>query len=71
MEPNINQEMIDTTDSLEAVSVMKGMKNFLFWLLVLALVASQVLFWMDQLGLVDKSGALAVPRPGPPLCLPV
>jgi len=64
MEPNINQEMIDTTDSLEAVSVMKGMKNFLFWLLVLALVASQVLFWMDQLGLVDKSGGVGCATAG-------
>lgn len=55
MEPTLNQGMIDTTDSLEAVSVMKGMKNFLFWVLLAALLVSQVVFWMDRGGLIDKS----------------
>lgn len=55
MEPNANQEMIDTTDSLEAVSVMKGMKNFLFWVLLAALVMSQAIFWMDRIGLIETS----------------
>lgn len=55
MEPNATQEMIDTTDSLEAVSVMKGMKNFLFWVLLAALVVLQIIFWMDRGGLIDTS----------------
>lgn len=59
MEQNINQEMIDTTDCLEAVSVMKGMKNFLFWLLLLALLASQGVFWLNWFGLIDNAGCPA------------
>ena len=55
MEQNLNQGMIDTTDSLEAVSVMKGMKNFLFWVLLASLLISQAIFWMDRLGLIEKS----------------
>ena len=55
MEQNINQEMIDTTDCLEAVSVMKGTKNLLFWLLLLSLLAVQGVFWLNRLGLIDKS----------------
>jgi len=54
MEQNINQEMIDTTDCLEAVSVMKGMKNLFFWLLLLSLLASQGVFWLNRLGLIDS-----------------
>lgn len=56
MEQNVNQEMIDTTDSLEAVSVMKGMKNFLFWIVLAGLLVSQAMFWWDHLGLIDKTG---------------
>jgi len=55
MEPNVTQEMIDTTDSLEAVSVMKGMKNFLFWVLLAALAVLQIIFWMNRGGLIDKT----------------
>lgn len=59
MEQNINEEMIDTTDCLEAVSVMKGMKNFLFWLLLLALLASQGVFWLNWFGLINNAGCPA------------
>ena len=61
MEPKENQEMIDSTDSYEAVIVMKGMKNFLFWLLLVSLFISQAVFWMYRLGLVDKSDGLNCP----------
>ncbi len=68
MEENVNQQMIDTTDSLEAVSVMKGMKNLLFWLLLLALVASQGVFWLHRLGLVEKDDELACGAAGTVVC---
>jgi hypothetical protein len=55
MEQNVNQEMIDTTDSLEAVTVMKGMKNFLFFVLLMAMLVSQAMFWMNRLGRIEKS----------------
>jgi hypothetical protein len=61
MEQNINQEMIDTTDSLEAVSVMKGMKNFLFWVVLAGLFVSQAMFWWDRFGLIDKTDCSACP----------
>lgn len=56
MEQNVNQEMIDTTDSLEAVTVMKGMKNLLFFVLLAAMLVSQAMFWMNRLGRIEKSG---------------
>lgn len=59
MEPTINQEMIDTTDSLEAVSVMKSMKNFLFWVLLIALLVSQAIFWMERLGMIGQTDGTA------------
>lgn len=61
MEPKENQEMIDSTDSYEAAMVMKGMKNFLFWVLLAMLLASQALFWLDRLGGVDKTGCTICP----------
>ena len=59
MEQNVNQEMIDTTDCLEAVNVMKGTKNFLFFVLLAAMLVSQAMFWMDRLGRIDKSDCTA------------
>jgi hypothetical protein len=59
MEQNVNQEMIDTTDSLEAITVMKGMKNFLFFGLLMAMLVSQAMFWMDRLGRIEKSDCTA------------
>ncbi len=71
MEPNATQEMIDTTDSLEAVSVMKGMKNFVFWVLLAALVVLQIVFWMHRGGLIDPAEKTAVDTgvilPAPPV----
>ncbi|MHC4113509.1 MAG: hypothetical protein ACYSUY_20740, partial [Planctomycetota bacterium] len=48
-----NQDnLLDTTDCLEAVGVFRGWKNFLFLLIVICLLALQVLFWVVDLGLV-------------------
>ena len=38
--------LIDTTDCLEAVGVFKGWKNFLFIIIILSLLLLQVSFWL-------------------------
>lgn len=56
MEPNApkQQDIVDTTDSLEAVGVCRSMKNFLFFVMLMALLLTQAIFWLDRLGLIDK-----------------
>jgi len=57
------EELLATTDSLEAIGVFKGMKNFLFVIIVICLLLLQVSFWVvhrnlakpdDQGETVDK-----------------
>ena len=48
------QNMIDTTDALEAVSACQSMKNFLFTLILIGLVLCQVIFWMNHFGLINE-----------------
>lgn len=48
------QDMIDTTDCLEAVSAFKAMKNFFFVLILICLLLLQMLFWLNQWGLIDN-----------------
>ncbi|MCD6175294.1 MAG: hypothetical protein J7K65_05945 [Planctomycetes bacterium] len=50
------QNMIDTTDALEAVSACQLMKNFLFTLILIGLALCQTVFWMNHFGLVNKDG---------------
>lgn len=50
------QDMIDTTDSLEAISGAKSMKNFLFFMILVGLLVPQIIFWMDRTGLIEESG---------------
>jgi len=56
MEPNAArpQNMIETTDALEAVSACQSMKNFLFTLALIAMVLCQLIFWMNHFGLIAK-----------------
>ncbi len=63
MEPNAQkpQDIVDTTDSLEAVGACRSMKNFLFFVLLLSLLLTQVVFWLDRLGLVEEKVALTCP----------
>jgi hypothetical protein len=53
------QNMIDTTDALEAVSACQSMKNFLFTLILIGLAVCQIVFWMDHFDLVKKDGCSA------------
>jgi hypothetical protein len=56
-EPRMSN-LVDTTDCLEAVSVIKCWKNFIFIVVLLALLLLQGLFWMMNLKLVkpDEAG---------------
>ena len=57
MEPTANkpQDIVDTTDSLEAVGACRSMKNLLFWVIFIGLLLPQMIFWLDRLDIVDKS----------------
>ena len=47
------EELLCTTDCLEAVGAFKAMKNFLFVIIVICLVLLQVTFWLVELDFVD------------------
>ncbi len=44
--------LIDTTDCLEAVGVFRGWKNFLFAIVILSLFLLQISFWLVNVGYV-------------------
>lgn len=52
------QSMIETTDALEAVSACQSMKNFLFVLILVGLVLTQGVFWMNYFGLISRDECL-------------
>jgi len=47
-----NQDLVNTTDCLEAISVFKGWKNFLFIIILCCLLLLQALFWIVDLEIV-------------------
>jgi len=49
-----SQDIVDTTDSLEAIGVCRSMKNLLFFVLLLSLLLTQMIFWLDRLELIEK-----------------
>jgi hypothetical protein len=49
--------LLDTNDSLEAVSVFRGWKNIFFGILVLCLLLNQAAFWLINLGIVAPPAA--------------
>jgi len=53
--------MIETTDCLEAVGVFRGWKNFFFLVVFLCLLLAQGVFWVVDLGLVERGPAKAEP----------
>ncbi|MBN1124017.1 MAG: hypothetical protein JXA82_03345 [Sedimentisphaerales bacterium] len=57
-------DIIDTTDCLEAVTVFKSMKNWLFVSALLSLLFLQLVFWANHLGYIDKSQCTCVPVRG-------
>jgi hypothetical protein len=63
--------LLDTTDYLEAIGVLRGWKNFLFIIVVICLFLLQVSFWLVNTGYVkageeveveDKQTAPAAPK---------
>ncbi|MHC4645702.1 MAG: hypothetical protein ACYTBJ_09365 [Planctomycetota bacterium] len=52
------QNLLDTTDCLEAIGVFGGWKNFLFAAVICCMLVLQVLFWVANMGLVkvDNQG---------------
>ena len=48
--------LVDTTDSLEAVGVFKGWKNFLFVIVILCILLLQACFWLVKTGYVKTNG---------------
>ncbi|MBN2137555.1 MAG: hypothetical protein JW720_07095 [Sedimentisphaerales bacterium] len=44
--------LLDTTDSLEAVGVFRGWKNFMFLIVLLCLLAVQAGFWLVNIGTI-------------------
>ncbi len=51
-------DLLDTTDCLEAVGVFKGWKNFLFLIVLLCLLLLQVSFHLADRGCIDIDGQL-------------
>lgn len=60
--PANQNQMIDITDCLEAVSVFRGWKNFFFFLLVVFLLISQAAFWLVDRGLVQAPATIETGR---------
>ena len=52
--PKIN-DAVDTTDCLEAIGAFKSMKNLLFLVTILAMLAVQGVFWLNYAGYIDLS----------------
>jgi len=50
--------MIETSDSLEAVGVFRAWKNIFFVIVVICLFLTQAVFWAVDLGLIETPGAV-------------
>ncbi len=56
-------DLLDTTDSLEAVGVFKGWKNFFFIIIVLCLALLQASFWLVDQGYIQVSPSAEAAAP--------
>ncbi len=56
-------DLLDATDSLEAVGVFKGWKNFFFIIIVLCLVLLQASFWLVDRGYIQLSPSAEAAEP--------
>ena len=55
--------LVETTDCLEAVGVFRGWKNFLFVIVILCLVLLQVSFWLVNTGYVKADDGAKSDKP--------
>ena len=53
-----SSDIVDTTDCLEAVNAFKGMKNILFFGVLICLLLVQAVFWLEQFGCIDKTACV-------------
>lgn len=58
---NPKDDLVDTTDSLEAVGVFRGWKNLFFLVILLGLLLTQAAFWAVNSGLVKAPRTLEPP----------
>lgn len=56
-------DLLDTTDSLEAVGVFKGWKNFFFIIVVLCLLLLQLSFWLVDRGCIQLGPSAEAAEP--------
>lgn len=63
-------DLLDTTDCLEAVGVFKGWKNFFFIIILLCLVLLQVCFWLVDRGCIQISPSAEAAVPAAPQAEP-
>ena len=59
-QPKFDQ-LVDTTDSLEAIGVFKWWKNFLFIILVFCMLLTQAAFWMVDAKVVSGQDEIVIP----------
>ena len=50
-------DMVDVTDSLEAVSVFRAWKSLFLFILIVSMLLIQGIFWVTDLGLIDQAQA--------------
>jgi len=62
-EQDESKKLIDITDCLEAISVFRGWKNFLFVILILFMLLSQVSFWLVDTGYVKVGEVVSEKNP--------
>lgn len=55
--PQNMRDIVDTTDSLEAVGACRSMKNFLFFVILIGLLLPQLFFWLNWMGLIEKKAS--------------
>ena len=55
--PDTQGNMIDTSDSLEAVGVFRGWKNIFFGVVLVCLLLTQAAFWLINLKIVETPAA--------------
>lgn len=48
-------DLIDTSDCLEAIGAIRSMKNFLFVVIMICLIITGAVFWLDRGGRIDKA----------------
>jgi len=56
---NRASDLVETTDCLEAVGVLRGWKNFLFIIVAVCLLLQQASFWLVDVGYIRPDGRSA------------